>query len=810
MTTRQISYRLKADGKAETKRDAAEVGAAFEDAGEKGAAAFERTNRLLKATGELSEKQIASYRRMAKVADEAALAAQAQARINGTLGVGGSGRDWRPSDFLREDEVRPGGLTRNQRAGRLNLMRQGADVLTTGAMGMDPAMIAIQQGPQIIDALAQAGIRATPAMLALGGTVAAVGAAVIAAGVAQAKYEASVKAVEVATRGLGVTSGMTAEAVLRQADAAAQAGDISRTSAREYAAEYVSTGKIGTGVLQDLVAMTKDYAATTRQDAAGATKELAAAFSDPAKGAKDLNDKLHFLRGAELEHIENLAWAGREAEAQAILVDRLKGTMQDASDATSGWARAFDGLAKSAGDGFDKVGKYIDRLINGTQGAERVVEARQWIAQADLMLKLDPKNKIAKDNKARWQAVLDEEYKKAVAEYDGMRTAALSQRDADRRELTDRYNPDAGRLRRARADRDRLISLGTPDEASKAALRDLKADIGAMEKGYKSAADMASKLGQQNRQNARDARRAAAEDRKEQREREAAIRLDGLRADHAFDNARRLAEARGDQSALDVLTRQGRLQDEINRYLREGFNLTQATVNARAQIGLEMQAESDRLAHERSNPEGFVRSEDRLALAMKGASTEPYSWTRDYGERVRATTSEAFHDGLMAGMSGGNFFDVFADRLKYAAAMGLADSLTNDLFGVKNKDGQRTGGLIASALKFIPKFAGGTYSAPGGLSLVGEFGPEIMEVPERSKIHTASASRALLQDLGRRAVSGAGGEVMNFHYSPVYHLQGTAEEIRALRAEYENDRRNFRANAVQAIADAKARRMLAG
>lgn len=39
-------------------------------------------------------------------------------------------------------------LTRLQRASRLNLARQGADVLTSAAGGASPSMIAFQQGPQ--------------------------------------------------------------------------------------------------------------------------------------------------------------------------------------------------------------------------------------------------------------------------------------------------------------------------------------------------------------------------------------------------------------------------------------------------------------------------------------------------------------------------------------------------------------------------------------------------------------------------------------------------------------------------------------
>lgn len=66
--------------------------------------------------------------------------------------------------------------------GRLNLARQGADVFTSAAMGMNPTMIAIQQGPQILDAMATSGIQFSRAMvLSAGaiGTIAVAGYAVV-------------------------------------------------------------------------------------------------------------------------------------------------------------------------------------------------------------------------------------------------------------------------------------------------------------------------------------------------------------------------------------------------------------------------------------------------------------------------------------------------------------------------------------------------------------------------------------------------------------------------------------------------------
>lgn len=78
------------------------------------------------------------------------------------------------------------GLTRGARAGRLNLARQGADVFTQVGSGAPLSLIAIQQGPQILDAAAQSGFKLAGAMKAVSAFAAAYGASIgiAAAGIA--------------------------------------------------------------------------------------------------------------------------------------------------------------------------------------------------------------------------------------------------------------------------------------------------------------------------------------------------------------------------------------------------------------------------------------------------------------------------------------------------------------------------------------------------------------------------------------------------------------------------------------------------
>ncbi len=89
-------------------------------------------------------------------------------------------------------------------------------------------------------------------------------------------------------------------------------------------------------------------------------------------------------------------------------------------------------------------------------------------------------------------------------------------------------------------------------------------------------------------------------------------------------------------------------------------------------------------------------------------------------------------------------------------------------------------------------FAGGTDSAPGGLSIVGENGPEIMNVPAGAQIIPNDVSKAM-----------GGGYA--FTYAPKIDARGaSADAVARLATVVTNDRANFERN-VQAVV-AKTRR----
>lgn len=105
------------------------------------------------------------------------------------------------------------------------------------------------------------------------------------------------------------------------------------------------------------------------------------------------------------------------------------------------------------------------------------------------------------------------------------------------------------------------------------------------------------------------------------------------------------------------------------------------------------------------------------------------------------------------------------------------------------------GGLFGGTID-IPKFAGGTNSAPGGLAIVGERGPELINLRKGAQV------------IPNEVLQGSGSGQVNVTYAPSYVMQGTAEEIQRLRLEAANDREQFSSKVVATVQKARSSRIL--
>jgi hypothetical protein len=143
------------------------------------------------------------------------------------------------------------------------------------------------------------------------------------------------------------------------------------------------------------------------------------------------------------------------------------------------------------------------------------------------------------------------------------------------------------------------------------------------------------------------------------------------------------------------------------------------------------------------------------AFAKQKAQLEELTAVYDDGKQATEDFGSTLLDDLKAGEglfqslgdAASKFFGDLADDAEKAAA----DNIWDSIFGAlkPGSSGSSGGGFnIFSAIGSLFHFAGGTNDAPGGLSLVGEQGPELMNVPRHAQISTASQTRSMLGGAG--------------------------------------------------------------
>ena len=670
------------------------------------------------------------------------------------------------------------GLTRNQMASRLNLTRQGADVLVTGAMGMNPAMIALQQGPQIFDALATSGLRASAAMVALGATVgvAAAGVGVLAAGWLTGERDAL--ALERAVNGLGRTSGLTRAEVELLTDAAAENGRVSVASAREQAVAYVNTGRIGRDNIQGLIEIGRDYASVMGMDAEQATQSLAQAMLNPSKSARELGVQFGALSVEQIRQIDNLVKAGQLFAAQAVLLDGLRtsvrGHAEDVGMITSAWQAA----SRAWSDFWTNLGERIY-----TTDDERLTRLNADInAVEDSVIRGGDLNAVGRRLLQRM-----------IAERDALQARRDAARDAvEARNEEARRNRDAvAALLSGEANSGRTGGASAAAEARREELRRRR------EEDSRAALDLEIARLTNNQDLVR---QLELEGRERGRIRDlidAGATADAARTQAAAEMAR-LAEAQGiataergrdlgrqaeievtrllnERSVMQVIEDRAALERLILDYQQRGFDLAAATAQAesdRARIvearaaAIEREVEAARRSREiellrlegRSDQDPTLRGLNRQDAIQRRAREIEERQRLDFGqgvaeatrqidEELQATARGALRGGLRGfiddirrgdiGDALGNQFERASDR----AIDRLLDAIQSTDWGSLFNGGcggKGASGWISAALNFLfGRNAVGTESWRGGLTWVGENGPELISAPRGARITPA-------------------------------------------------------------------------
>lgn len=355
------------------------------------------------------------------------------------------------------DNAKQAGLTYLQFEVLRSSVTQFADQVIAGA---NPLRAFVQQATGASAAIGEGGLgglarnaAASIGTFASGARAAATGAGLVGVGVglvatalataviAQQSYASSQRETELALLGIGRASGVTIGQINALSLANASAAGISTRTAREMAAQYASTGRIGGEILGDLQRSTRDYAATTNQSMGDAQAELAKAFAEPAKGAELLNARLGFLDAATRESIQTLDAQGHRLEAQRALYEAVSGSIVKADTLTSGWGRTTAAVGAVIGTAWDRLGQIIDRGATGGDLETRIRDLQRVLATPPTFLESFSSTRPA------LQAELD----KALAEQQRQQAEArqtdLRQRSLTVDNLAKQYNPQEERLK---------------------------------------------------------------------------------------------------------------------------------------------------------------------------------------------------------------------------------------------------------------------------------------------------------------------------------------------------------------------------
>lgn len=274
------------------------------------------------------------------------------------------------------------GLTANQVK---QLRFQLFDVGTSLAGGMNPMLVAIQQGPQIVQAFDGPKDAATRLLGALGplrlGLIGVAGAAV--AGIAAYEsYGASVRQIDVALTVHGDRLGLTTAGYLSLARQIADTAGVSNREGRTIAAALIEGGARSKQVFDDVSAAARGFGVSTGQDASEAAAQLAAMLQRPAKAARDLAEQFNLLDESTVRQIESMERSGDMLGAQTRLAEAIKGKFSGLAEEVGFFGRALEWAGDKASDLWDALGNLLNGGPGGVAGIDAKITALRKLVDA--------------------------------------------------------------------------------------------------------------------------------------------------------------------------------------------------------------------------------------------------------------------------------------------------------------------------------------------------------------------------------------------------------------------------------------------
>ncbi|MDB6085552.1 MAG: hypothetical protein JWN43_3433, partial [Gammaproteobacteria bacterium] len=204
----------------------------------------------------------------------------------------------------------------------------------------------------------------------------------------------------------------------------------------------------------------------------------------------------------------------------------------------------------------------------------------------------------------------------------------------------------------------------------------------------------------------------------------------------------------------------------LTSLLKAGGEVTQAQIDQyekyRQSMGTSQALEAAGITLTKEHEAAFLNSSHGIRVATESydAAQKKLSSLNSASQQVGSALSSAFADAIVDGKKFGDVLSSLVKTLEKAAINSLFGSFFN---------APASGGLspVAGLLKgILPGFASGTDFAPGGAAVVGEDGPEIVNLPRGSQVvPNAIAAR------------GGGSSVT---VAPSYNIDATGADPAAL------------------------------
>jgi hypothetical protein len=135
-------------------------------------------------------------------------------------------------------------------------------------------------------------------------------------------------------------------------------------------------------------------------------------------------------------------------------------------------------------------------------------------------------------------------------------------------------------------------------------------------------------------------------------------------------------------------------------------------------------------------------------------ASEGFNFVKDAAKGALSTIRQDLLKGELNWRSFGNAALGVFDKIINKVEDQLASALANALFPSSGSGGSLFGSLLGGIGKIFG-FAKGTDYAPGGVAMVGEEGPELLELPRGSKVNTANETRRMMNPANQNRGKGS-------------------------------------------------------